>query len=72
MPDIVRDGETGLLIPPNAPDRLAEQVLGLLADPERARTLGQAGQRYVSVHCSPEHAARRMATVYRTVLAERA
>lgn len=72
IPDIVRDGETGLLIPPNSPEHLAEQVLALLADPERAAALGRAGQRYVSMHCSPEHAARRLAAVYRTVLAERA
>ncbi len=41
--DYVRDGETGLVVP-NDPDALAEAVNGLLADPDRARRLGQAAR----------------------------
>jgi glycosyltransferase involved in cell wall biosynthesis len=42
-PEIVLDGETGLLVPPDDPDRLAEAVSSLLADPARAQVLGRAG-----------------------------
>jgi glycosyltransferase involved in cell wall biosynthesis len=72
IPDVVRDGETGLLVAPDAPDQVAASVLRLLAEPAAAAELARAGQRFVQRHCSVEIAARRLASVYRAVLAERA
>jgi glycosyltransferase involved in cell wall biosynthesis len=45
IPDAVRDGETGVLVPPGNPDALAGAIELLLRDPERRRTLGGAAQR---------------------------
>jgi D-inositol-3-phosphate glycosyltransferase len=39
---VVHDG-TGVHVPPRDPSRVAEAVAGLLADPERRRSLGAAG-----------------------------
>lgn len=47
VPEAVLDGETGLLVPPGDPKMLAEGILSLLRDPEKARTLGGAGRRRV-------------------------
>ncbi len=44
VPGIVVDGETGVLVPPGAPDALAAQLLALLRDPGRARRLGDAAR----------------------------
>jgi alpha-maltose-1-phosphate synthase len=45
IPEVVDDGETGLLVPPADPDALAAAVNELVADPERARRMGEAGRR---------------------------
>jgi glycosyltransferase involved in cell wall biosynthesis len=44
IPEIVADGETGLLVPPREPAALAAALGALLADPARARRMGNAGR----------------------------
>jgi glycosyltransferase involved in cell wall biosynthesis len=41
--DVIKDGETGLLVPEKNPDAIAKAVLRLLEDPEYARQLGERG-----------------------------
>jgi glycosyltransferase involved in cell wall biosynthesis len=45
MVDTVVHDETGVHVPPRRPDRIAEAVAGLLADPARRGALGAAGVR---------------------------
>jgi glycogen(starch) synthase len=45
LPEVIEDGETGLLVPPEDPAALAGAVGALLDDPERARALGTAARR---------------------------
>jgi glycosyltransferase involved in cell wall biosynthesis len=49
-PEVVRDGETGLLVPPRDPDALARAMLRVLGDPEAARKLGEVGRQRVETH----------------------
>jgi glycosyltransferase involved in cell wall biosynthesis len=44
IPEAVADGETGLLGPPRDPDRLAANLLAVLADPALGARLGAAGR----------------------------
>jgi glycosyltransferase involved in cell wall biosynthesis len=43
-PEIVAQGETGLLCPPDDPQALADALAALLADPHRACAMGAAGR----------------------------
>jgi alpha-maltose-1-phosphate synthase len=45
IPEVVADGETGLLVPPGDDEQLAAALNALLADPDRARAMGQAGRK---------------------------
>jgi glycosyltransferase involved in cell wall biosynthesis len=69
IPEVVRDGETGLLVPPGDPDRLAEAVMQLLEGPALAKAMGQAGRKRVTSVFTLEGEAEQTARVYRKVLA---
>jgi glycosyltransferase involved in cell wall biosynthesis len=45
--DVVENGVTGLLTALDAPEEIASAILALLADPQRAHALGEAGHRRV-------------------------
>jgi alpha-maltose-1-phosphate synthase len=45
IPEVVADGETGLLVPPGEPAPLADALNVLLRDPGRARAMGEAGRK---------------------------
>ena len=45
IPEVVADGETGLLVPPGEPEPLAAALNTLLSDPDRAAAMGQAGRK---------------------------
>ena len=57
IPDAVQDGETGLLIPPDAPDALAEATLYVLTTSGVAETLGRQGRRRAVQEASWDHIA---------------
>lgn len=45
IPQVVVDGETGLLIPPNSPKDLADALFAIYSEPERSRQMGMAGRK---------------------------
>lgn len=47
MPEVVEHGVTGFVVPPNDPAALAEKLLWLAANPERAAEMGRAARRRV-------------------------
>jgi glycosyltransferase involved in cell wall biosynthesis len=63
-PEIVRDGVNGTLVSAGDPAALAAAMTGLLADPARARAMGQAGRDWVLQYGSFRTMAERYAEIY--------
>ncbi len=63
-PELVVDGETGLLVPPNHPHHLATALAKLLREPARRQCLGQRGRQRVEERFSLESMVRNYARVY--------
>ena len=71
-PELIRDGETGRLVPPADAPALAAAILDLLRDPERARALARRGQALVLARHSIDAAMARTLEVYAAVRARSA
>jgi glycosyltransferase involved in cell wall biosynthesis len=67
-PEMVVDGETGLLVEPNSPLLLADALTRVLRDPDLRRRFGQAGRKRVVERHNPQRMCRDAAEVYRAVL----
>ena len=63
VPEVVREGETGVLVPPRAPPALADALADLLRRPERARALGGAARVRVADYAVERVAERFLDTV---------
>ena len=61
MPEIISDGVTGLLVPPRDPEALAEALVTLLTNPERAQLMGYRAHAEVIASQTWEHVVDRMA-----------
>src|SRR5437879_271955 len=65
--DIVRDGETGLLVPPGDPGALREAIVRLHTDPAAARRMGENARRVVEASLNHDTYVRRMLQIVRAV-----
>ena len=63
VPEVVREGETGVLVPPRDPPALADALMGLLRNPARARALGEAARHRVAEYAMERVAERFLDTV---------
>jgi glycosyltransferase involved in cell wall biosynthesis len=72
LPELVADGETGLVVPAGDVDALAQALASLIADPARCRRMGEAGlARALAMFTWPQTAAATDA-LYGEVLRRRA
>ncbi|MFC7430394.1 MULTISPECIES: glycogen synthase [unclassified Agrococcus] len=85
IPEVIDDGVTGVLVPidqvqdgtgtPTDPDRfvadLADALARVVADPEAARRMGEAGRERARTHFDWGRIARETRALYETVVAER-
>ncbi len=60
--------ETAILVPPQDPNKMAEAILSLLQNPQRARAMGAAGRRRVEQLYSQTQCVRKLEALYDEVL----
>ncbi|HEY7041477.1 MAG TPA: glycogen synthase [Methylomirabilota bacterium] len=68
IPEVVVDGETGWLVEPGDSGALARALRTALADPQRARRMGEAGRRRVEAHFSWDRIAALTMDVYQQAI----
>lgn len=68
FPEVVRGGETGILVPPREPAALAAAITCLIADRDTARRMGAAGREYVTTQFAWPVVTDRVLRVYREAL----
>jgi glycosyltransferase involved in cell wall biosynthesis len=68
VPEVVRNGETGFVVPPASSPALARAILTLLSDSALSATMGAAGQVTIRQRFSVEQMARGYQGIYRTAL----
>jgi glycosyltransferase involved in cell wall biosynthesis len=68
IPDQIRHDKDGLLVPAGDPAALADALLGLLQNPDRARSLGEAALRRADSEFNHATMVRRIEAVYRAAL----
>lgn len=72
LAEIIRDGETGLLVPPEDPEAMADACLRLIETPALAAQLGQAAQADVAARFAPRQVASQMVDFLETLLTRQA
>jgi len=55
IPEVVIDGETGILVPPKNTDDIAGAIIELLKNPGKANTMGQKGAQRVKEKFTTQH-----------------
>jgi glycosyltransferase involved in cell wall biosynthesis len=67
IPEVIRPGDTGWLVPPGDPQALCQAILQALAEREEGQRMGERGRKMVEAEYSLERMGERMETLYRGV-----
>jgi len=70
-PEVVIDGETGYLVPPQNPEEMAKKLLLLINDKNLRRQMGEKGRERVIANFSIKETAKKYEELYSSVLSKR-
>ena len=68
LPDLVIHGETGWLVPPKSPSRLAEAICEALLSPEEGKRRAARGRALVEKECDIKKTSREVLDIYTDIL----
>ncbi len=68
VPEIITHGENGLLTPMGDPAALANEIISLIQDPEKARRIGGAGYHHVRDTFTARQGARQVERIYGRII----
>jgi glycosyltransferase involved in cell wall biosynthesis len=69
IPELVIDRETGLLVEPDRPQELAQAILGLVHDPELARSLARRARDHVDTSFNLNAETTKLAALFERIIA---
>ena len=68
IPEVVVDGVTGILVPPDDPNALSRALMKLLDDPSQRESMGREGRKRVEERFTLQGHVQRIQLIYRDVL----
>ncbi len=71
VPEVIRHGKTGFLVPPRDPVALAQNVTTLLREPDQGKTMGQLGRQLIVRDYSIESMLTKTETLYSSLWEKR-
>lgn len=70
IPEIIRDGENGVVVPPDDSVALGRAMVDLLTDGDRRRQVGDSAREEIRCRFGPDRVRREMERVYESTLAD--
>jgi glycosyltransferase involved in cell wall biosynthesis len=64
-------GKSGLLVPKQDPEALAQAIIQILSDPEKAKAMGRRGRELVETKYNWQTIVKQVEGVYKEVLAKK-
>ncbi len=68
LPEVCIQGDTGILVPPNSPEKVASAILKLFDDPPSRREMGRRARKLVENKFTLKHTLDQMENVYRELI----
>jgi glycosyltransferase involved in cell wall biosynthesis len=71
LPDVVKEGESGLLVEPNCPEELSEAIIKIIHNPELAKQMGRCALEISETNFAWNPIAENIVGVYRELLVKK-
>ena len=71
IPEVIADGETGILVPPQDHEAFADAIIKLLGQPDRRKRMGEAGRARVRERFSIQRMVSETEALYERLVAEK-
>jgi glycosyltransferase involved in cell wall biosynthesis len=71
IPEVIRDGQTGILVPPGDPHSLARAINQLLADKQKRLNMSEAARAWIKDKFKPQDMADAVSSLYQELVSNR-